>query len=99
MRIGVKADDHVGQLGHLRRNVGVQIECRDDGRVATDEFSHRQYEFALGVLMLLGHHRAMQIEKHAVDRQRGFETLEKPRKQFVKTSLLNNARRLSTRAE
>ena len=61
-------------LDHRARDVGVQVEARDDRHARPDHLAHAREQLAFAVVEMLGDHRAVQVEVHAVDRpglQRG----------------------------
>ena len=55
---------------HFRRDIGVIVEADHDRRLVADHRPDAPQQLALAVLELLGHHRAMQVEIDAFDRQR-----------------------------
>ena len=68
VRIGAIGDEAVGMLDHRARDVGVQVEARDDGNAGADDLAHAREQLALAVVEMLGDHRAVQVEVDAVDR-------------------------------
>ena len=60
-------------LDHRARDIGVQVEAGDDRRAQSDDVAHAREQLAFAVVQVLGNHRAMQIEVHAVDRARRSE--------------------------
>jgi hypothetical protein len=55
-------------LHHLRRQIGVIVEACDDRHPVADEGAGAAQQFALAVFVMLGDHRAVQIEIDAVER-------------------------------
>ena len=67
MRIGAADHQHRRMLDHALGDIGVKIEADDDWQVRPDLFAQALQQFALAVLVILRHHRAVQIEIDAVD--------------------------------
>ncbi len=80
MRIGAVADHRGGVPYHLRRHVGVEIEAGDDRQCGTEQGADAAQQLALAILEMRRDHRAMQVEIDAVERTRGGEVLEQPRR-------------------
>ncbi len=76
MRVGAVADHRARVAHHLRRHVGVVVEAGDDRDPIADESADAAQQFALAVLVMLGHHRAVQVEIDAVDRGLRGEVVE-----------------------
>ncbi len=68
VRVGVVADQHVGELHHPRRDVGMKVESRDHRHIRTDDLSHGLQDVAVSVVVDLGDHGAMQGEEDAIER-------------------------------
>ena len=65
VRIGLVTGDDVRMLDHGGIEVGVHVEGHPDGDVRRDLPDARE-EFALSVLVLLGDHRAVEVEQDGV---------------------------------
>ena len=66
-------DDDVGQLHALQRQVAVRVELDADHAVRADDGARALDHVALGVVVAVRHHRAVQAQQHAIERQRGLE--------------------------
>ena len=64
MRVGLVAGDHVAVLGQAVVQVGVHVE-RDADRHGGD-LAQTAQQLAFAVLVGPGHHRAVQVEQHAI---------------------------------
>ncbi len=62
MGIGAIGDQRVGMLDHFRRDVGMQVEADHQRNIVADHLSHAGEDFAFAVVVMLGHHRAVQVE-------------------------------------
>ena len=69
VRIRPVAEDAVGQLGHLRGDVGVIVQADDDRNRFTDRCTHPSQELTLGVFEIFGDCGAVQVEIDRVHRQ------------------------------
>ena len=67
------AHEHREIVDHLVRDVGVQVECRDDRDVRTDGAADRLQQIAVGIVRALGQSRAMGRYEDGVERQRGLQ--------------------------
>ena len=67
LRVGLVADEHVAELDHGRRDVGVDVELGDDRRPA-HHLAHGGEDMPLAVVDALGHHGAVEVEEDAVHR-------------------------------
>ena len=67
VRICPVRDQAVAMLDHRARDVGVQIEARDERNPSTDNATHAREELALAVVQVLGYHRPVQVQIDAVD--------------------------------
>ena len=67
MRIGAVADHCAGVRDHRRGHVGVVVEARYDRHPVADQGADAAQQFALAIVVMLGHHRAVQVEIDAVD--------------------------------
>ena len=76
VRVGAVGHQGVGALEHGARQVAVQIEARRDRHARPDQLAHPAQDLAFAVVVLFGHHRAVQVEVNAVHRQRGLQVLE-----------------------
>ena len=65
-----------GLFQHRLRYVRVQIETCDHRYVGADAFAHARQQFAVGVVQVLGDHRAVQIEVDRLHWQRSGQVLE-----------------------
>ena len=70
MRIGAKANHQVGIVHHLRADVAMQVQRRDDRNIGPHHLPHPGQQRAFPVRGAVGHHRAMQVHKDAVQRPR-----------------------------
>ena len=70
VRVGAVADEAVGRLHHLRRDVGVVVEADGDRHVRADGGAHAAQQLALAVLERLADHGAVQVEVDGIDGQR-----------------------------
>ena len=68
MRVGAVADHRTGVPHHLRGQVGVVVEAGDDRQLLPDLRPDAAQQLALAVFVVLGHHRAVQVQIDAVDR-------------------------------
>jgi hypothetical protein len=68
VRIGPVRDQAVAMLDHRPRDVGMEIEARDDRHARTDQAAYACQQLALTVIEMLGDHCSVQIEIDAVDR-------------------------------
>jgi hypothetical protein len=68
VRIGVVADQHVSELDHPRRDVGVQVEGRDHRHIGTDDPAHGLQDVPVSIVIDLGDHGAVQGEEDPVER-------------------------------
>src|SRR5688572_11463296 len=76
MRIGPAHHQRRCVLHHALGAVGVQIEADDHRQVRPDLLAQPFQQFALAVLMLLRHHRAVEVEVDAVDLAERSDALE-----------------------
>ena len=67
VRIGAHGDQGIGVVGHRLGDVAVQIQRHDNRDARPDLGTQPAEQFALGVLVALGHHRAVQMQQRAVD--------------------------------
>ena len=65
--VSLAADQYVGCVDHTARHVGVDVELRQDRYAVPDQPTYRGQDVAVGVLYPLRHHRAVQLQQHAVD--------------------------------
>ena len=70
MRISAVYRHQVAVLDHCRGDVGVQIEADDDRHPSADQLAHAPQQLAFAVFVMLGDHRAVQVEVNRVQRQR-----------------------------
>ena len=68
--IGLVAVQQVGPAHHLRGEVAVEVQRHRDGHRRPHRRAHGLDEVALAVVDALAHHRAVEIEQHAVERPR-----------------------------
>ncbi len=68
VRVGSIADHGRRQSRHLRRQIRVIVEARDDRQIGADDAPDAAQQFAFAVLGVLGHHRAMQVEVDRIER-------------------------------
>ena len=71
MRVGVIDDGDVAVLEHALGEHAVQIERYDDGDALAEDGPRLLEQIALGVVLALGRHRAVQAEIGAIDRAGG----------------------------
>ena len=76
VRIGAIDHQAVGQLHHLRGDVGVQVQADDDRQVRAQAVAQAAQQLALAVLVRLADHRAVQVEVEAVEAAQGVEVGE-----------------------
>ena len=67
MRIGAVAHQRVGVARHAFGCVGVQVERRHDRHVRSHDAAQRLQQRALGIVLGLAHHRAVQRQAHRID--------------------------------
>ncbi len=67
MRIGAVADHRAGVLDHRRGHVGMVVEAGHDRQPVADQRADAAQQFALAVVVVLGDHRAVQVEIDPVD--------------------------------
>ena len=67
MWIRLVNDEGIGIRDQLRRHVGMVVVGYDNGNLITHLFAHRLQQIPFGVFVRLGHHRPVQIQKHAVE--------------------------------
>ena len=75
-RVGVRvflvADKHVGAVEHQGAQVAVQVEFGADRDLRADDGAHLGQEVAFAVVIAVGHHGAVDIDQHGIERQGGF---------------------------
>jgi hypothetical protein len=76
MRIGAVADHRTCVAHHLRGQVGVVVEAGDDRHPVPDQRADAAQQLAFAILVMLGDHRAMQVEIDAVERPSRREVVE-----------------------
>ncbi len=76
VRIFLEQHDHVGGGAALHGEMAVRVEFDADHGLRADQRAHAFEEIALAVVIAVRHHRAVQVEHRAVDRQRGFQLPE-----------------------
>ena len=54
MRIGSVADQNICCLHHLLRDIGVQVECRNNGHRRTNDIADRAEHFSIGIMRMSG---------------------------------------------
>ena len=94
---GVKVTpEHVRQLA---RHVAVRIHRRGDQRCGSDHRTHGRSEIGLGVGHADHGHRAVDIEEHTIERERGAQALEQLRLHRVVEVALDGSARESARVD
>ena len=88
VRILLEQHDDVGERAALLREMAMRIELDADHAVRSDQRAHPLEEVAFAVVIAVRHHRAVQVEHRAVDRQRGLQLAE----DFVAHPLIGGAR-------
>jgi hypothetical protein len=66
--IGAVGNECVGMRHHLKRDIGMEVEADDQRQVLADDLAYAGKRFALTIVVLFGHHGAVQIEIDGVDR-------------------------------
>ena len=66
----------------------MQVEADNDRYLVAHHAAHAGQQLALAVVVVLGHHRAVQVQVHAIDRQ-GFL---QPRNHLASDALIGIAR-------
>ena len=54
-------------LYHFGGHVGVQIEADDERQILADHLAHPRQNFAFAVVVMFGHHRAVQVEIDGIE--------------------------------
>ncbi len=62
VRIGAVGDQRIGALQHALRDVGMQVQAGDDRHVRAHRRTQPGQQFAFAVVVLVGHHRAVQVQ-------------------------------------
>ena len=88
VRILLEQHDDVGERAALLREMAMRIELDADHAVRADQRAHPLEKIAFAVVIAVRHHRAVQVEHRAVDRQRGLQLAE----DFVAHPLIGGAR-------
>ena len=68
VRVGAIGNDHVGAVDHALRDVGVQVDRRDDRAARPDGLARERVERAVGVAVGRRDHRAVVAHVDAVER-------------------------------
>ena len=76
MRVSVVANQAIGLLGHFPGDVGVQVECHDQWHLRTHEISYTTDDHPLRILVIVGDHRSVQVQHHAIAWSRGTDTFK-----------------------
>ena len=66
--VGFPADEDVGQLDHALRDVGVDVQLSDDGRLRSHQISNRGQDVGLAVVDPFGRHGAVELQQDPVGR-------------------------------
>jgi hypothetical protein len=61
---------------HLGRDIGMEVEAHDQRQVLADDLAHARKRFAFAVVIILGHHGAVQIEIDGIDRPRRSDAVD-----------------------
>ena len=69
---------------HLRRDVGVQVEARDQRNVVANDAAHARQDLAFAVVEMLGDHGAMQVEIDGIERAGGGDAVDHDRHDALK---------------
>ena len=69
MRVPVVGDENISGFDHARADVAVHVQHRHDGAIWADQGTGLDHQVALRVVLVLGRHRAMERQQHAVHRQ------------------------------
>ena len=93
VRILLVDHDRIRGRDLLRRQVAMQIEFDTDEHARPDDLADAAQQVAFGVGITVRDHRAVQIQQHGVDRQRGGEFAE----DFVAQRLIRDTRRVAGR--
>ena len=67
VRIRAVGDEPIAAIDHRARDIGVQIEARHDGDPRSHDAADTTQKLAFAVVQVLGDHRPMEIEIHAID--------------------------------
>ena len=78
VRVGLVAVEEIGALDHGLREVAVEVERHRDRDRRADGAAHGRDQVAFAVVQALRHHRAVQVEQHAIEPARGSEVGEHP---------------------
>ena len=76
MRVGAERDQEVRGRDHARCDVGVRIETGDDRHRWPDGAADALQELAFGIVLVLRHHGAVEVEIDAVEGSGARETLD-----------------------
>ena len=66
MRIGDVGNQHIRRRDHMVRNIGVQVQGRDDRNVGADDIAHHLEQVAVRVRRYRRRHTAVGAEIDAV---------------------------------
>ena len=78
MRIGAVADHRTRVAYHFRCHIGVIVETRGERGALADNPTDAAHQLAFAILVVLGHHRPVQIEIDRVDRSLSLQILDDP---------------------
>ncbi len=84
-------------IDHPIRNVGVQVERRDDRHLRTDDATHQREQHAFRIVLLGRHGRAVRADIDAVQRQRSGQPALNCSQQLTKEFVLDRSIRLAHR--
>jgi hypothetical protein len=93
MGVLLVADDEHVRLQQARCDMRVQIEGDADRRTGGNKRAHAFDDVALGVLLVLERHRAMQGEQHPVHRQRRLQPRQRVAERFLEHRALDRPAR------
>jgi hypothetical protein len=74
--VGAVGNECIRMLHHLGRDVGMEVEARDQRQVLANHLAHAGKGFAFAIVVMFGHHGAVQIEINSIDRSGRSDALD-----------------------
>jgi len=67
VRVGAVRDHRIGDRRHRRADIAVQVERAHDRHRGPDDRAHAAHDLGFRIVVVIGHHRAMQVEIDGVE--------------------------------
>ena len=71
VRIGAESRQHIHRVHKLFRDIAMQVQCGGNRHIRPHQCAHLTGDLALPVIVMRRHHRAVQVQKHTIQRPCG----------------------------